>query len=282
MRKIVVRLSDLYDLIKGLWETKAIKSSISNFLVLSFVFSVLLYILFQFGIIKTENEFFTHPFFAIEVSFTLLLIFELFSLIFVLPKSVASSNSKQYEILSLIFLRSGFKEFSHIHSLSDWTLKSEPLMNMFTYGIGGLVIFIIINFSYRMQKHVKLTPNEDDQTGFIRFKKVLSLMLLVAFFVIGVFDLRDLLMTGIYNQSFEMFYTILIFSDIIIVLFALRYSSEYLRIFRYSAFVLATIFIRISFTLNTRESVIVGISGALFVMLLTYSYNYFLQKEIAK
>ncbi|MDH5604232.1 MAG: hypothetical protein OEY51_09840 [Cyclobacteriaceae bacterium] len=265
-------------MIKGLWESKVIKRHVSNFLVISFIGGVILYILLAFNLFTIKNDFFNHPFFAIEISFTLLLIFELFSLIFVLPRSVSRSNSKQYEILSLIFLRSGFKEFSHINSFSEWSLQSEPLVNMFVYGAGGLFIFIIINFSYRFEKHIKITSVEDEQTSFIAFKKTISLLLLIAFIVIGLLDIKHLFETGIYNQSFETFYTILIFSDILIVLYALRYSSDYLRIFRYSAFVLATIFIRISFSLKTHESVVIGIAGALFVLLLTSAYNYFLQK----
>lgn len=276
--KVEKIFSKVYDLIKGLWESKVIKRHVSNFLVISFVGGVILYILLALNLFSIQNDFFNHPFFAIEISFTLLLIFELFSLIFVLPRSVSRSNSKQYEILSLIFLRSGFKEFSHINSFSEWSLQSEPLVNMFVYGAGGLFIFIIINFSYRFEKHIKITSVEDEQTSFIAFKKTISLLLLIAFIVIGLLDIKHLFETGIYNQSFETFYTILIFSDILIVLYALRYSSDYLRIFRYSAFVLATIFIRISFSLKTHESVVIGIAGALFVLLLTSAYNYFLQK----
>ncbi len=278
MTKIANLLCILYDSIKESWESKRMQKFASNVLVLSFALGILFYALFLFEIVDVQNEFFTHPFFAIEVSFTLLLIMELFSLIFALSESVAKSNIKQYELLSLIFLRSGFKEFSHIHNLSDWTLQSEPLINMFSYGVGGLLIFIVVNITYKLQKHVKLTADEDEQSTFIKFKKILSLLMIASFVIIGVTDIKSLIQTGTYAQSFETFYTILIFSDIMIVLFALRYSSKYIHIFRYSAFVLATIFIRISFSLKTHESILVGLGGALFVLLLTYSYNYFLRK----
>jgi hypothetical protein len=43
--------------------------------------------------------------------------------------------------------------------------------------------------------------------------------------------------------------------------------------------VLATIFIRISFSLDTLESIAVGIGGAVFVLLLTLTYNYFVKIE---
>ncbi len=279
MRKVFEKTSDVFDFIKNRWESKKAHVYLSNFLVLSFLLGIILTVLLKTGVVHLSNTFFNHSFFAIEISFTLLLIFELFSLIFVLPKSVAKSNNKQYELLSLIFLRSGFKEFSHVERLSDWSLQSETLLNMFAYGLGGLAIFIIVNITNSLQKHVKLTHNEDEQVGFVRLKKTLALLLLITFVFFGSIDLVHLIKTGVYNKSFETFYTVLIFSDILIVLIALRYSTDYLRIFRYSAFVLATIIIRISFSLKTYESIIVGLAGAVFVLLLTYSYNYFLKDK---
>ncbi|NQY11868.1 MAG: hypothetical protein HRT71_20425 [Flavobacteriales bacterium] len=289
MNTIRKSISSIYDRIDQFWDGKPAQKAMSNMLVISFILGFIFYGLTSLEIIQVENEFFKNPFFAIEISFTLLLIMELFSLIFVLPKSVAQANLKQYELLSLIFLRAGFKEFSKIHDMADWSLASEPLRNMFCYGIGGLLIFIIVNYTYKLQKHTRLTLNDDDQIGFIHFKKVLALLLMASFIIIGVLDIISFAQHGenklafdslAYNKSFEAFYTILIFSDIVIVLFALRYSNEYLHIFRYSAFVLATIFIRISFSLKTYESVAIGLGGALFVLLLTVAYNYFVDKNI--
>lgn len=280
MYHILAHIDSIYEKIKNVWESSVMRKITSNFLVVSFLFGIAFYGFIQRGIFSPTQEFFGHPFFAIEISFTLLLILELFSLIFALPRSVARSNSKQYELLSLIFLRSGFKEFSHIDNLSDGSLNSEPVLHMFAYGLGGLLIFVLIGVTHRLQKHVKITSDQVDQERFITVKKLLALFLLIAFLIIGTKDLVLLFQTGHYYPSFETFYTTLIFSDILIVLIALRYSTSYLRIFRYSAFVLATILIRISFSLDTYESVLVGVGGALFVLILTYGYNYFLTDNL--
>lgn len=279
MTKLLALIDSGYEQLKAVYESPGSLRLISNFLVIIFITGMLYYALISFGILPPLNDFFTHPFFAIEISFTLLLIFELFSLIFILPQSVARSNLKQYELLSLIFLRSGFKEFSHIDELSSWSLNSEPIINMFIFGIGGLVIFTLVSLTARLQKHIKLTSDIDAQNRFIQIKKLIAILLFLAFLIIGVEDIYILIKTGHYMHSFDTFYTILIFSDILIVLIALRYSTAYIRIFRYSAFVLATIIIRLSFSLQALESVLVGISGALFVLLLTLSYNYYLKEK---
>jgi hypothetical protein len=61
------------------------------------------------------------------------------------------------------------------------------------------------------------------------------------------------------------------------VLFALRFTINYYKIFRYSAFVLATILIRLSLSLYPYYDVLVGVIAALFVLALTVTYNYFLK-----
>ena len=279
MKNIQNIVVNVYDKIKSVWISSWAERWVSNILVASFILGICYHASIEAGWLAPLNDFFTHPFFAIEISFTLLLIFELFSLIFSLPRSVARSNSKQYEVLSLIFLRSGFKEFSHIDNLSDWSLNSEPVMNMFAYGIGGLIIFGLTSLTYSLQKHVQISNDEKEVLSFVAFKKLLALALLIGFFIIGINDTIYLIQTGTYTQSFESFYTILIFCDILIVLIALRYSTAYNVIFRYSSFVLATIFIRISFSLDTLESIAVGIGGAVFVLLLTLTYNYFVKIE---
>ncbi|MCF6352810.1 MAG: hypothetical protein L3J06_07355 [Cyclobacteriaceae bacterium] len=224
------------------------------------------------------NNHFLNPFFSIEIVFTMLLIAELFGLIFMLPRSVAKSVGKQFELLSLIFLRDGFKEFSHIASDYAWVSLKEPLINMAIYGFGAIFIFTILGITDKVQKHIKISNAEDGQEQFIKLKKLLALLLLIAFGVVGFLDVKALVQTGTYLHSFKTFYTVLIFSDILIVLIALRYTSNYFKIFRYSAFVLATILIRISLSAQTHYDVIIGVGAAIFILILTIVYNYFLKE----
>ena len=223
------------------------------------------------------NHQFKNPFFAVEVAFTLLLIAELFSLIIVLPKSVGKSVGKQFELLSLIFLRNGFKEFSHIGNDYLWTDIQNEVEGMLIYALGSLAIFAIMGFVYKVQKHIKITDIEKDQAKFVQMKRLLALLLLVAFIFIGFSDAYALVTEGVYHHSFHLFYSVLIFSDIIIVLIALRYTLNYYKIFRYSSFVLATILIRISLSAEAHYNVGIGVASAFFVLLLTVSYNYFLR-----
>jgi len=284
LKTILARSSSLYDILKDYWESKKCLYLISLVLVLVFIFASLLSVLVinNYVDIGAFNEPFENVFFSIEIVFTLLLITELIGLIFMLPKSVSKSVGKQFELLSLIFLRDGFKEFSHFGSNVSWVDIKDSLFNMSVYGFGAVVIFVILGFTYKLQQHIKITDKEDMQEKFITQKRVLALFLFLAFLVIGFIDIKELVTSGVYLHSFKAFYTVLIFSDIIIILIALRYSLNYYRIFRYSAFVLATIMIRISLSAKPVFDVAIGVVAALFVLFLTMAYNYFLKEELIK
>ena len=280
MIKPIIKLFDRQVLF---WESPKIIQRISSFLVLLFVLcgtcsSLVYYKLISVG---QFNNLFKHPFFAIEVAFTILLILELLSLIFVLPKSVSRSLGKQFELLSLIFLRDAFKEFSHLDNFLLWNDTKETIISMLVYSFGALAIFAVMSFTHRLNSKIRISETYVNQTQFVRIKKLLALFLLISFFLIGIRDFVVLVQTGTYLHSFDTFYTVLIFTDIIIVLVALRYTINYYRVFRYTAFVLATILIRISLTIEPYYNVALGVLTSIFVLILAVVYNH-LQKWLTK
>jgi len=274
--KFLISGEKLYLKIKNIWETERMHRIISNFLVFLFLASLLIYFLIHYNLIPEKGilKRFANPFFSIEISFTTLLLTEIISMIFVLPKSVAKSVTKQFELLSLIFLRHGFQEFSNVHSL-DWHEMVKPVERMFVYGTVSLFIYFIIGIVYKKQRHIIICHTDRAQRNFVRFKRFISLLLLVAFLAIVISDFKDLLLYGIYVTSFHTFFTILIFSDILVLLITIRYALDYRTMYRYSAFILATIFIRIALTSKPYYDIIIGSGAALYLLFLILTYNYF-------
>ncbi len=274
--KILIFGEKLYLKIKDIWETDRMHRIISNLLVSVFLLSLLLYLLIHQQILPAIGilSAFANPFFSIEASFTLLLLTEIISMIFVLPKSVAKSVAKQFELLSLIFLRHGFQEFSNVHSL-NWEEMVKPVEYMFVYGAASLFVYFIIGIVYKKQRHIIICRTDKAQRNFVRFKRVISLLLLIAFFVITAIDFNNLIINNIYTASFHMFFTILIFSDIMILLITIRYALDYRTMYRYSAFILATIFIRIALTSHPYYDIVIGSASALYLLFLVLTYNYF-------
>lgn len=283
MSRILNISESLFARLRDSFESAGMNRFISKSLVVIFLIATLVNFLVKEAYISLGklNTYLGDPFFAIELCFVMLLMVELLSLVFILPKSVSKSVGKQLELLSLIFIRGAFKEFSHLQDdfIFDIYNLPDPLINMVCYAFGSLVIFVLLGFSNRLRKHTPLSKVEGDTTRFVQAKKMLSLFLFVAFIIIVLLDLLAFFQTGTYTPSFHTFYTILIYTDILIVLIALRYTMNYYHIFRYSAFVVATIFIRFALGLKPYYDVIVGIMAALFVFFLTLTYNYFLKEK---
>jgi len=283
LEKILHILEKIYLEIKTSWESDVAHKYISNILVFIFISSLLTYFLVSRNIIPATGflKSFQNPFYAIELSFTVLLITEIISMLFVLPKSVAKSVTKQFELLSLIFLRHGFEQFSHIHSFQLIEMI-EPVKNMFAYGFSSLLIYFIVGIVYRKQKHILICHTEKQQRNFVKFKRAISLVLLVAFLIIVFADLQELFYTGTFRTSFHIFFTVLIFSDILILLITTRYILSYRAMYRYSAFILATIFIRLALTATPYYDMIIGIMASVYLLLLVLTYNYFESTKLAK
>jgi hypothetical protein len=266
----------LYLVVRDHWETEKAHRVISNVLVSVFLFSLLLFALIRNDILPEKGALkaFSNPFFSIELTFTVLLLTEIISMIFVLPKSVAKSVAKQFELLSLIFIRHGFQEFSKVHSL-DWHEMVKPVQYMFVYAVASLIIYLIFSVVYKKQRHILICRTEKAQQNFMRFKRGISFLLFIAFLIIIALDFNQLLLHGIYTSSFHTFFTVLIFSDILVLLITMRYSLDYGTMYRYSAFILATIFIRIALTSTHYFDVIIGVAAALYLLSLVLIYNYF-------
>lgn len=267
-----------FDWLDHHWESPRSTRWISNLVVAFFILGsvvpllIFLEIPFPFPTLS--------PFFAVEIAFTILLIFEVLGLIFLFPKSVADSIGKQFEIISLLLLRDAFKEFGHYMGDLNW----EPellleLLPMVADGFGAVLIFGMTALFYRSQKHQKITQSNAEQAEFIAVKKVISLYLTLIFILLGVVDVTRALDTGVVLFSIQSFYTLLIFTDIFILIFSLRYSSKYFNLFRYSSFALATLFLRLTISAPAYYNVLLAVIAGGLVLGVTAIYNGLLLKD---
>lgn len=211
--------------------------------------------------------------------FTLLLCFEVLSLVFSFVHSVSISMGKQIEVLSLVLLRDVFKQFSNFSEPIDWVQVKPFLYPMISSAFGAFVLFFILGFYYRVYQCRPLTNDINDTNNFIKIKKCISFFLLISFVIIIIYETIIYFKTGQANKAFETFYTVLIFSDILIILVSMRYSSSYLITFRNSAFAVATVFIRLALMSPPPFSSLIGVGSALFVMGISLNYKYYKPSE---
>ncbi len=215
----------------------------------------------------------TRHFYAVDLAFTLLLIFEIVSMVFALGASVADSLGKQFEVVSLILLRQSFKGFIGFGEPIELVGGAMRLGPMVADALGALGIFVVLVFYYQSQRHRPITADSHERESFIAEKKLVALALLLAFLLIAVYDV---VLGALGGGSFDYFascYTVLIFSDILIVLLSLRHSSTYRVLFRNSGFALATVFARLALTAPSYVNASLGLGAAGFALVLTWAYN---------
>ncbi len=294
MRRLSSYINHLFDVLERNWESAVTRKWIVWLLLVCF-FATL-------GIVEAKRlhlvpDAVVHAvpenhFYAVNVVFSVVLTVEVVSLVLSIAGSVANSLGKQFEILSLILLRQSFKEFIYFNEPIQWSEVSQPVLHMMSDAAGGLALFFLVWLYYRAQTHRPITNDPDERYRFITAKKLLALILLVVFLAMGCVYLWQLVVppnavSGAASNNaapqhgfFDAFYTVLIFSDIFLVLISLRYSSHYPIVFRNSGFALATVFIRLALTAPPFVNVGIALAAALFAIGLSAAYRTFTAKAV--
>ncbi|HEV2735443.1 MAG TPA: hypothetical protein VGV85_11435 [Longimicrobiaceae bacterium] len=267
----------LFDRLETAWEGPAAQRRMGTLLVAAFLASVVAIELNRRGWLPAD----TLPWLtinhlgAIYVAFTLLLFAEVVGLVFALARSVADSVGKQFELLSLILLRKAFLEFAELPEPIRWEDVSPAIPHIAADIGGALLIFVVLGFYYRVQRHLPITADPDDRASFVAAKKLIAVVLLAAFFALVMRDAWSILEGRGTGAVFETFYTVLIFCDVLVVLVSLRYSSRYAVVFRNSGFAAATVLIRLALTAPAPFNALLGLGAALFALGLSLAYNTF-------
>jgi hypothetical protein len=201
---------------------------------------------------------------AISTPFNFILFYEVLLLIATLPASTTRSIANQFEIVSLIFIRDVFKDIAAASDLvTQHRMGMDALPAFFDMWGGFLMFFMVGIFRHVARQHVQPSGTAIPSHGSARFiaqKKVvaigLALLLLgMAIYNIGllVLAIHSTLLTGhgaiesattFYNDMF----TVMIFTDVLILILSLVVSGQYALVFRNAAFVVSTILIRLSLT----------------------------------
>lgn len=277
MQKLTFPLIRLFDRIQASAEAEETRRLVGQGLIFFFLASLLLIELNSLGLLPAAlaKSVSLNRFDAVTQTFTLVLVMEVVELVFSLPRSTSRSVGKQFEILALILLRNAFKELTNLPTPVEVSHHTDVLVHIGMDGAGALAVFVLLGAYKYAQRCAPRHWAPEILAKFITAKKLVALLVLAAFLGMGVYD-GILLLTG--QPTFDIFhdfYTLLIFTDILIVLIAQRYMPEFHAIFRNSGFALSTLFIRMALTADAVLSVIMGVSAMIFAVALTYASNRF-------
>jgi hypothetical protein len=282
---VLARTGLIFDSLEQRWQKLTTQRRVASALVIVFIAGLALVEARRLPWLPTElaDRLPSNHFEAILLPFTLLLLTEVISLVFALAQSVAVAVGKQLEIMSLILIRQSFKELTFLPEPIVWDMNSGEMTRRVLYILsdasGALVIFALLVVYFRMQIHQPISRDPDDQSSFVGAKKLIALILLASVVVIGVEVVWAWANNNMQHSFFEVFYTLLIFADVLIVLISLRYSVAYPVVFRYFGFAVATVMIRLALTAPRVFDAGLGVTATLFAIALTWVYNRSLDPE---
>lgn len=252
-----------------------------------FVHLILIYLSkFDVIVFNSDADLFKNPIAAIYTPFSFILIYEVYLLIYYLPKSFTTYITKQYEIITLIIIRKLFKDLSGIKLTSNWFEIKGDLQ--FTYDIlASIILFYLI---YQVQKQGKLKINRanrviDKIDRFIERKKAIAVFLVPTFFLMALVTfimwMSNISFSSntipnfeeINNLFFDEFFTVLILVDVVILLISFFYTDKFHKIIRNSGFIVSTILIRMSFGVSGLVSTILIIAAVLFGLTIILIHN---------
>ena len=278
--RVLYRWSNwIFDVFESWWEGPEARRVIAYVLVGGFLASLVLIEAGRRGLLPPplDATVATNHFVAIDVAFTLFLVVELIGLIVGLTTSVADTAGKQFEVFSLILLRRSFKELVEFDEEPiQWTFEAgrEAVQYVVVDATGALLIFGTLGVFYTLQRHQTLTQTEAEQRHFVSQKKLVANVLLLVLAGLGVYSVVKPLTVGETVPFFNAFYTVLIFSDVLIVLLSLRYSATYHVVFRNSGFAAATVMIRLALAGPRYLGTALGVAAALFNLGVAAAYSY--------
>lgn len=222
---------------------------------------------------------------AIYTPFSFILFYEVFLLVIILPKSISEFIGKQFEVITLITLRSFF------HDIADFDLKSSDDINnpeyiYLLYDLcAALIMLSLTILYYRIYQKNRKAGGSTELNNFINIKKMVSLGMILILLLLSVSSLftwgMDMIHALRFNENYPNpntvfyadFFSIMIFVDVLLLIISFMYHFSFFTIFRNASFIITTILIRMSLTIHKPMNYIIILIGFLFSILTFYLYS---------
>ena len=107
---------------------------------------------------------------AIYTPFSFILFYEVLMLIAALPQSTTSSIAKQYEIVSLIFIRRFFKDIAQLDDIGKLARLSPEILPVFLDVAAGLFMFLLVTiFIHAGRRRSRPEPHAEEPAELKKF-----------------------------------------------------------------------------------------------------------------
>jgi hypothetical protein len=279
-----------FDLYFGPEKVRKIELLILRAAIISFLVHLLVIFLGNnFGLLHHNQENYLK---AIYTPFSFILYYEVFLLIIIIPKSISEFIGKQFEVITLITLRSFFHDIADFNS-SDFIAINSPEITSLLYDLGAaLTLLTLTILYYKIYYSNKKKEVVTELKDFILIKKNVSFGMIIVLFLLSVSSLlnwsNDVLYAFQNNTNYPnpntVFYTdffsIMILVDVLLLIISFVYNFSFFTIFRNASFIITTILIRLSLTIAKPMNYFMVIIGFLFSVITFYLFSHRNSKKI--
>lgn len=267
--------------------------------IVSFLLHLLVIFLVNQDIIHLNSKLTKNPISAIYTPFSFILVYEVFLLVFYLPKSISSYIGKQYEIITLIVIRRIFKDIGYMELSANWFKLENDLQISYDLVTAIILFFVIQQFYKNIEKqalrvNTKSHDNDFKIQRFIKLKKTIATILIPTVILLAIYSFISWIIPSaqnhwndvnsfkkINNIFFEDFFILLIIIDVILLLFSFFYSDSFHKIIRNSGFIISTILIKLSFSVEGLINNALILTAVIFGFLIMLIHNAYKSDSVA-
>jgi len=227
---------------------------------------------------------------AISTPFNFILFYEVTTLIGVLHESTTKSVAYQFEIVSLIFIRDVFKDLPDTAGMVAEHRMTWSALPLFVDMWAGFLMYLLVavfqHVARRGPAHAISDEPSRAQALFVAQKKVVALGLGALLLCMAAYNLSLVgidvyhLATGVevripYASTFyNDLFTVMIFTDVLVLILSIVVSGQYERVFRSAAFVVSIVLIRFSLAEGYPFGPPLAILAMIFGILTLLVFNY--------
>jgi hypothetical protein len=222
---------------------------------------------------------------AIYTPFSFILFYEVFLLVIIIPKSISEFIGKQFEVITLITLRSFFHDIADLDLKNSININNPEFISLLYDLIASLIMLSLTILYYKIYQNNRKSEIVNELNNFINIKKLVSLSMILilfllsisSFFIWGKEMLGALELKQNYPDPNTVFYadffSIMIFVDVLLLIISFIYHFSFFTIFRNASFIITTILIRMSLTIEKPMNYIIILIGFLFSIISFYFYS---------
>lgn len=256
-----------------------------------FVIHLIIIGLVDFGYYQVNDRdgLLSNPISSLYTPFSFVLVYEVYLLVFYLPQSFTKYIGKQYEIISLIVIRRIFKDLAELELNASFFQNHNDIRfmyNVFTV----ILLFLLIYFFYRLNAYPSPQTNaaevNDRTIAFIYTKKRISLILFQILVILTIYSLLNWAKNNFFSAKqllsavsdinkifFDQFFTILILTDVLLLLISFEHSDRFSTVMRNSGFVISTVLIKLSFGATGFINNMLILTAVLFGVIMLWIYR---------